>query len=188
MDDKELAIKIKNGDQNAFRQIYEQHQDLVYNICYRMSDNREEAEDISQDVFLKIYHAIGEFRGDAKLSSWIYRITVNTCLKRERRKKLEKMLSLEFLFQTDEKFQPVSPDKLADHLLEKSEKEQIVQQAIQQLPVRQKTALILQRYENLSYEEIAAAMAINRSAVESLLHRAKENFAKKLLPMQKDLF
>jgi len=187
MGDSELVIKIKNGDQNAFRQLFEQYQHLVYNTCYRMSGNREEAEDITQDVFIKIIHAAGKFRGDAKLSSWIYRIAVNTCLKKERRKKLENWISLEFLFQDEGKLQPQSPDKTPDQQVEILEKEQIVQNAIRNLPERQKTALILHRYENLSYQEIAAVMEISLSAVESLLHRAKENLTKKLIPLKKYL-
>ena len=185
MNDHELVIKIKSGDQDAFRQLFEQYQHLVFNISYRMSGNQKEAEDITQDVFVKIYHAIGKFRGDAKLSSWIYRIAVNTCLKRERRKKLENWISLEFLFQEKEKSPPVSPEKSPDQQIEIAEKEQIVQKAIQSLPERQKTALILHRYENLSYEEIATVMEISLSAVESLLHRAKDNLTKKLLPIKK---
>lgn len=187
MNDHELITKIKNGDQNAFRQLFEQYQHPVYNICYRMTGNREETEDITQDVFIKIFHAIGKFRGEAKLSSWIYRIVVNTCLKRERRKKLESWISLEFLFQEKEQFQPESPAESPDQQIEIAEKEQIVQKAIQSLPARQKTALILHHYENLSYQEIAAIIETSLSAVESVLYRAKENLAQKLIPLKKYL-
>jgi RNA polymerase sigma-70 factor (ECF subfamily) len=152
-----------------------------------MSGNREEAEDTTQDVFIKIFHTVGKFRGEAKLSSWIYRIAVNTCLKRARRKKLENWVSLEFLFQEKEQLQPASPEEPPNQQIEIAEKEQIVQKAIQSLPERQKTALILHRYENLSYEEIAAVMEISLSAVESLLHRAKDNLAQKLIPLKKYL-
>ena len=182
MDEKELVTNIKKGDHNAFKQLFEQYQHFVYNICYRMSGNREEAKDNTQDVFIKIFHAIGEFRGNSKLSSWIYRIAVNTCLKKERRKKRDSWISLEFLFQDKKGFQPTSLEATPDQQMEISETEYRVQQAIQRLPVRQKTALVLQRYENLSYQEIAQVMDIGLSAVESLLHRAKENLAKTLIP------
>jgi RNA polymerase sigma-70 factor (ECF subfamily) len=187
MDDKELTTIIKTDDQNAFKHLFDRYKHLVYNICYRMSGNREEAEDNTQDVFIKIFHAIGKFRNEAKLSSWIYRIAVNTCLKRARRKKLENWISLEFLFQDAGIFQPQAYEETPDQEVEILEKEEIVQQAIQRLPERQKTALILHRYENLSYQEIAEIMKISISAVESLLHRAKENLIKKLLPMKKYL-
>lgn len=187
MNDDELVAKINAGDQNAFRQLFEQYQHLVFNTSYRMSGSQEEAEDITQDVFVKIFHAIINFRGDSKLSSWIYRITINTCLKRERRKKLANWISLDILFQQEDKFQPQSPDKSPDQQIEISEKEQIVQQAIASLSERQRTALILFRYENLSYREIATVMEISLSAVESLLHRAKDNLAQKLIPLKKYL-
>ena len=187
MNNKELLTKIKKGDPNAFKQLFEQYQHFVYNICYRMIGNREEAEDTTQDVFIKIYHSIGKFRGDAKISSWIYRIAVNTCLKIERRKKLNYWISLEFLFQDNEDNQPMSQEKMPDQQVEISETENIVQQAIHKLPVRQKTALILHRYENLSYEEISQVMETSLSAVESLLHRAKENLTEKLIPLKKYL-
>ncbi len=187
MNTKELIFKISQGDQTAFKELFEQYHHLVFNISYRMSASREEAEDIAQDVFIKIYRSIEKFRGDAKLSSWIYRITVNTCLKRQRRKKLENLISLDFLFQDKEKFQPRSPDETPDQQIENLEKEQIVQKAVQSLPERQKTALILHRYENLSYQEIATVMETSLSAVESLLYRAKENLAEKLIPLKKYL-
>ncbi len=187
MNDSELVTNIKKGDSYAFKQLFEQHQHMVYNICYRMSGSRAEAEDITQDVFIKIFHSIEKFRGEAKLSSWIYRIAVNTCLKKQRRKKLENMLSLEFLFQDKKKPELPSPDNTPDQQIEISEKEQIVQDAIHQLSKRQKTALILHRYEDLSYDEIATVMEISLSAVESLLHRAKENLAKMLIPRKKEL-
>lgn len=95
-----------------------------------MSGNQEEAEDITQDVFIKIFHVVGKFRADAKLSSGIYRIAVNTCLKHERRKKLENRISLEFLFREGEKFQPLSTEEAADQQMKISKKAQIMQQAI----------------------------------------------------------
>lgn len=172
---------------NDFRKLFDDYQHLVYNICYRISGNREDAEDATQDVFLKIHRSINRFRGEAKLSTWIYRIAVNTCLKRERRKKLENWISLDFLFQDEGKFQPQSPDETPDQQIEILEKEQIVQKAIQSLPPRQKTALLLHRYENLSYQEIATIMGTSLSAVESALHRAKDNLAQKLIPLKKYL-
>jgi RNA polymerase sigma-70 factor (ECF subfamily) len=186
-DSLELVTKIKNADYNAFREFFEQYQHFVYNICYRMCGNRETAEDITQEVFIKIFQAIGKFRGEAKLSSWIYRISVNTCLKKERRKKLDYLLSFEFLFQDAKKFQILSPEETPDQQLEISETENIVQQAIYKLPDRQKTALVLHRYESLSYQQIAEVMNISLSAVESLLYRAKENLTEILIPLKKYL-
>jgi len=187
MEDRELAEKIEKGDTDAFRRLFESYKDLVYSISLRISGSREEAEDITQDVFIRIFDSIGKFRWEAKLSSWFYRITVNTCLKRERRRRLEKLVSLESLFGEEEDLLPASEEETPDRQVEQVETGRIVRQAIRRLPARQRTAIVLQRYEALSYEEIAQAMAISLYAVESLIHRAKENLARELLPLKKDL-
>ncbi|HDP98221.1 MAG TPA: RNA polymerase sigma factor [bacterium] len=179
-----MTINHQQDDSINFQKIYHQYRELVFNVCYRMTGNREDADDAAQDVFLKIHHSISRFKGDAKLSSWIFRIAVNTCLNRERRKKLVSWVSLDFLFQEESKDQPLSDDR-PDWQVETQETERIVQQAIQKLPARQKSALVLHRYENLSYDEIAKVMKVSLSAVESLLHRAKENLAAKLIPLLK---
>lgn len=187
MDEQELITNIKNGDNTAFKQLFDQYRHFVYNICYRMSGNREEAEDATQDVFVKIFHSIERFRGEAKLSSWIYRIAVNTCLKRERQKKLANWVSLDILFQNKKEFYPIDHEDAPEQQMEHIQREQIVQGAIRQLPARQKAALILHRYQDLSYEEIAQVMEISLSAVESLLHRSKENLTKKLISLKKKI-
>lgn len=184
----DLIQNIQEGNKkDAFLKLFNQYQHLVYNICYRMTGNRENASDVSQEVFIKIYRSIHKFRGDSKLSSWIYRITVNTCLNWERRRKLTNWLSLDFLLESEAKFEPLSEEKTPDQLLEQSETEQIIQRSIQTLPHRQKTAIVLHRYENLSYEEIANVLGISLSAVESLLFRAKKNLAKKLSSLKNNI-
>ncbi len=150
-----------------------------------MTGSREDAEDAAQDVFIKIYKSIDKFRGEAKLSSWIYRITVYTCLNRQRRKKLAFWISLDFLLTDETAIQPFDEESIPDTQMERSETERLIQQAIQSLPFRQKTALILQRYENLSNEQIAEVMNTSISAVESLLHRTKYNLAPKLIALMK---
>ncbi|MFZ5517453.1 MAG: RNA polymerase sigma factor [Candidatus Zhuqueibacterota bacterium] len=187
MNDSKKISKVPVSNTTDFRAIFDQYQHLVYNISYRMTGNREDAEDATQDVFLRIHRSINRFRGDAKLSSWVYRIAVNTCLNRERRKKLASWVSLDFLMQEEPESQPLS-EETPDRHMEISETERLIQQAIQSLPARQKTAIVLHRYENLSYEDIAGVMEISLSAVESLLHRAKENLSQKLLSLKKDLF
>ncbi|MBN1821104.1 MAG: sigma-70 family RNA polymerase sigma factor [Prolixibacteraceae bacterium] len=178
--EKELLRDLQNGDKIVFKQLFNSYQQLVYNVCYHMSNSREEAEDITQDVFIKVLHAIASFKGEAKLSTWIYRIAVNTCLKNESRKKLNQLVSLDFLLKEEQSLHLIFDPETPDQKLEKSETEQIVRYAIQKLSARQKTAVVLHRYENLSYKEIARVIGISVPAVESLLHRAKENLAEKL--------
>ena len=182
--DSELVQKIKNNDYTAFRTFYELYKDLTYNVCYRILNNKDDAEDATQDVFIKVFKSIQKFRGDAKLSTWLYQIAVNISLNYARRKKIIAFLSLDFLLGKEEYFVDTSSVSPHDEL-EKNESEMQVQQAINTLPARQRTAVILQRYEGLSYKEIAEIMKTSLSAVESLLHHAKENLADRLLNRKK---
>ena len=182
--DSELVQKIKNNDYTAFRTFYELYKDLTYNVCYRILNNKDDAEDATQDVFIKVFKSIKKFRGDAKLSTWLYQIAVNISLNYARRKKIVAFLSLDFLLGKEEYFSDTSSASPYAEL-EKNESEMQVQQAIDALPARQRTAVILQRYEELSYKEIAEVMKTSLSAVESLLHHAKENLADELLNRKK---
>ena len=184
MRESELIEKIKANDRSAFRDFYEAYKDRVFNACYRILNNKQDAEDVTQDVFIKAFRSIHQFRGHAKLSTWLYQIAVNTSLNHLRRKKIIAWLSLDFLMG---KFESVSDSGSTrpDLEFEKTESERLVMKAIQSLPPRQRTAVILQRYEGLSYKEIAEVMETSLSAVESLLHHAKDNLTEKLVDLLK---
>lgn len=181
MEDKKVIEHLKNGDEIIYKYVYDLYVRMVYSVCFRMTSSKEEAEDAVQDVFIKVFDSINSFRGDSKLSTWIYRISVNVCLNRQRRKKIIKFLSFDFWNEenglTDEN---ITPSKS----IERSELQKIVRDAINRLPAKQKTALILSRYEEKSYKDIAEIMEVSLSAVESLLFRAKENLAKKLTSLK----
>ncbi len=184
MQESELIEKIKKGDSTAFKTFYEIYKDMIYNVCYRMLNNKQDAEDVTQDVFVKAIRSIHKFRSQAKLSTWLYQIAVHTSLNYTRRKKIAIWLSLDFLMGEDEYLLHNSQAR-PDLELEKNESEALVQQAIHSLPARQRTAVILQRYEGLSYKEIAEVMKTSLSAVESLLHHAKDNLTEKLIALLK---
>ncbi len=190
MQDQELIEKIQAGDHVAFKKLFDDYKAMVFHICLNMLSNRQEAEDITQDVFFKAYKSIKRFRAESKLSTWLYRITVNHCLNNERRKKQERWISLDFIFQGqgeknrgDQTLSVIASGNSPDVALEESERKRIVQKAINSLPKKQRIAVILHRYEGLSYKEIAEVMACSVASVESRLHRAKANLAKKLLPI-----
>ncbi|MBK7105956.1 MAG: sigma-70 family RNA polymerase sigma factor [Ignavibacteriae bacterium] len=187
MEEKQIVQHLKNDDEFIYKYVYDQYSRMVYSVGFRMIGNKEEAEDVTQDVFIMVFNSINSFREDSKLSTWIYQITVNTCLNKLRRKKAINFLSLNF--GEDEKGeQEMASDNLTPRdEIEKSELQKIVQDAINTLPAKQKTAIVLSRYEELTYKEIAKIMEISLSSVESLLFRAKENLAKKLIP-HKDIF
>jgi len=173
----------------AFRIIFEENKTLIYSLCFRLLGNRQEAENLTQDVFLSAFKAYPSFRGESKVSTWLYRIAVNLVNKELNKKKLKKLLSLAFL--SDESggtptIEPVHPGHDPSAELESTEMERVVQRLIRALPERQRTAITLQYYEGLGYEEIASTMEISLSSVESLLFRAKRNLEKRLAPYLMD--
>jgi len=180
MDEQTLLNKLKDGDRASFKELFDKYQRYIFNICYRFTGNTDEAEDVTQNVFIKIFRSIRKFRGDSSLRSWIYRIAVNACLNHQRRKKLNYYISLDFLMSDKSYEQPSDDRNNPDAQIERAEEEKIVQKAVQSLPSRQKTAIILQRYEELTYREIAEVMQTTVPAVESLVHRARENLSAKL--------
>ena len=184
MEESELIEKVKRDDRTASRTFYENYKDMIYNVCYRMLNNKQDAEDATQDVFVKAFRSVHKFRGNAKISTWLYQIAVNTSLNYTRRKKIVAWLSLDFLM-GKEKYLLDNSQTRPDLELEKNESEAVVQQAIHSLPLRQRTASILQRYEELSYKEIAEVMKTSLSAVESLLHHANDNLTEKLTALLK---
>src|SRR4030042_5277507 len=99
MKEQDLIARIIAGDHGAFKDLFEAHKSMVFNLCYRMLDNIQEAEDLTQDVFFKAFCSLSEFQSGAKISTWLYRIAVNSCMNHRRRKRFKKLLSLDFLME-----------------------------------------------------------------------------------------
>ena len=184
MTDKEFVLEICNGNQQAFRKFVEKYQLTVLKICNGFIHNREDAEDITQEVFIEVYQSIHKFRGEAKLTTWLYRIAVNKSLNHLRKYKLKKNLkSIESLFMINKNIINEIEDSRnlqPDDNMEQREKAYILHRAISSLSTNQRISFILNKYEDLSYKEIAEIMNTSLSAVESLIHRAKINLQKKL--------
>ena len=180
--DLEWAGKIAGGDEQAFKLLYDRHAPGIYRLCLRFLNNSSEAEDAVQEIFIKIHHSISRYRGQARLSTWLFRLAVNHCLNQQRNLNKRRWLSLDF--SGEQELISLEHEPNPQQKMEQSETEKIVQQAIQALPARQRLALILCRYELKSYQEIAQVMECSIPAVESCLHHAKKNLAislKKLL-------
>jgi RNA polymerase sigma-70 factor (ECF subfamily) len=179
----DLVKKIKFDNSGAFNNLVELHQEKVLNTCFRFVDSKADAEDLAQEVFIEVYRSIGHFREDAELSTWIYRIAVNKSLdfvrKKKRKKRFAFVLSLAD-FGDDEKELQLPASSNPQNDLEQKERIQILNQAIDSLPENQKAAITLSKYEGFSNKEIAEIMDTSVSAVESLVHRAKNNLHKKL--------
>lgn len=175
MTEQDLIEGLQQQDSKIFEEVVNQYQSLVVNLCFKMTGNREDAEDIAQEVFIKVWNKGKKFRGDSSLQTWIYRIAINVSLNYNRKKKIRGFVnSIESTFDTIKSTENVHSE------IEKEEKENFVQQAIQTLPVNQRIALTLQMYKDHSYAEISEIMDISISSVESLIFRAKRNLKKKL--------
>ncbi|MGB7062930.1 MAG: sigma-70 family RNA polymerase sigma factor [Candidatus Zixiibacteriota bacterium] len=190
MNDAELIQKIAAKDHAAFKALVDRYQGLVVNTCYGLLGNRQDAEDVAQEVFLQVYKSAGEFRREAKLSTWLYRIAVNRSLNFLRDKKRSGWLrSLSSLLEGEHQRVvelPASNSDQPDVALEKKERNVVVQKAIDSLPEKQRTAFVLHKYEGLSYQEIAGIMHRSLSSVESLIHRAKSNLQRELIHYLKE--
>ncbi len=179
MNDEELILKVIEKDHQAFKQLVDRYQDLVLNTCYNLIGNRQDAEDVTQEVFCKVYKSAEKFRRESKLSTWLYRIAVNESLNFIRDYKWSRWLkSITSLLQYEsEQVKEVSAPESdqPDVALEEKERGRIVQKAVSSLPVKQRTVFVLHKYEGLPYQEIAGILKCSLSSVESLMHRAKLN-------------
>lgn len=182
INEKELVEKLKQGDETAFKFIVEEYKDLVYNTAIGIVQNEEDAEDVAQEAFVQVYQSIHNFKGESKLSTWLYRITVTKALDHERKKKRKKRSAiLKRIFLTEKDNEIETPD--FNHpgvLLDQKENAAELFRAIRKLPENQKVAFVLNKLEGLSYQEISEVMNTSLSSVESLLHRAKTNLKKNL--------
>ncbi|MBN1893840.1 RNA polymerase sigma factor [bacterium] len=175
MDESRLIERFRSGDPEAFRQIVDIQYPQVYRLCFRFLGNREDAEEICQDVFIRLHRTGAGYRQEGKLFTFLYRIAVRLCLNRIRDRKRRNWTSLEHAAPVGSLVSD-SPDRL----LEQKEKEQAVRKAVDELPEAQRTALILRRYQELSYSEIAKVMQCSEASVESMLFRARQTLRKKL--------
>jgi RNA polymerase sigma factor (sigma-70 family) len=155
---------------------------MVYNTVLGVVQQPEEAEDVTQEVFIQVFESIGQFKGDSKLSTWLYRIAVTKSLDHLRKKKRKKRFAfLQSLFGVNEEEVRQDPDFHHPGVaLENKEKAAVLFKAIDKLPENQKAAFTLHKLEGLSYQEVAEVLETSVSSVESLMHRAKGNLRKLL--------
>ena len=185
MTDQELILKISHKDHPALKELVDQYQGSVLNTCYNLIGNRQDAEDVTQEVFFQIYKSISRFRRESKLSTWIYRIAVNRSLNFIRdQKRFRWIKSISSLLEEENRIvtDVSAPDSMRpDVTLAHKEQELMIRKAIDSLPGKQKAAFVLHAYETLSYKEISEIMDCSHSSVESLIHRAKLNLQSKLI-------
>lgn len=183
-----MVTRAKKGDLKAFEILVKRHQNQVYNlICYLMGQDQE-AEDLTQEVFIKIYRAIKGFRFRSNFNTWLYRITVNTVYDRLRQRPKYPLQSLDEPIQTEEgeitrQIPARSPSPL--EIIATKELQEKISKALDSLSVKLRTIFVLREIEDLSYKEIASILGCSRGTVKSRLYRARMELRKLLKPFLK---
>ena len=178
MNQPEIILRLKQADKTVYTEVAEQWQHMIYNTALSIVQNSEDAEDITQDVFVALYERIQDFREESTLSTWLYRITVRKALDLEKRKSRQKRGGfLQKIFAVKESEEPVNFDH-PGILLDNKEKAATLFKALKKLPDKQRIAFTLHKMEGLSYQEIAAVMDTSLYSIESLQVRAKNNLKK----------
>jgi RNA polymerase sigma factor (sigma-70 family) len=182
LNELELIQLLRAGDELAFKSLVANYQDLVYNTALGVVQNSADAEDVTQEVFIQVFRSIDQFKGDARLSTWIYRITTTKALDHIRSRKRKKRFAfITSLFgPNDELVHEPIDFQHPGVTLDRKEQAALLFRMIDQLPDNQKVAFTLHKTEELSYQEIADVMKLSVSAVESLLFRARQNLRKLL--------
>ena len=182
MNQPELVEQLQQGDESAFGKMIDEWQDMVYNTAVSIVQNTDDADDITQEVFIQVYQSISSFKGESKFSTWLYRITLSKALDHEKRKKRKKRFAFVQSFFGNGEAEQVNAVEF-DHpgvLMEKKESAAILFKALKQIPENQRIAFTLHKLEGQPYQEIATIMNTTLYAVESLMGRAKGNLRKAL--------
>jgi RNA polymerase sigma-70 factor (ECF subfamily) len=184
--DAALMLRVKGGDMEAFEALVEKYKRPIINMMFRMIRDLDEAEDLAQNVFLRVYQSADRYQASAKFSTWIFTIARHLCLNEIRRRARHPEDSLESS-QSDNDDQPAkqfqdsrtfSPPQAFLH----GELERKIQQAVAELPEKQRLAITLCQEQELSYDEIAQVLECSLSATKSLIHRGRETLKQKLKP------
>jgi RNA polymerase sigma-70 factor (ECF subfamily) len=184
--DNELIRAFQSGDRGAFDILVERYKDFVFNLCCRFLGDKHEAEDTAQDIFVKVFCSIKKFGFRSSFYTWLYRISVNTCINRVRSleyRRRKKNISLDCPddpVDIHRKMEINDGGKTPETELEKKERIRLIQKAIDSLPVKQKVVIILSDIQGLSYDEIGRITGMKSGTIKSRLSRARLGLREKL--------
>jgi RNA polymerase sigma-70 factor (ECF subfamily) len=174
-DDVSLLERARAGELPAWQELLERFGGMVFKLAFQMSGSRSDAEDIAQEVFLKIHRSAAGFRGEAKLSSWIYRIAVNTCIEHRKRRHPAAM-ELRADMDSEDPGQPGGPDVAAESRLMRER----IERALNRLSGRERAVFVLRHYDDLPLRDIASILNVRPGTVKTLLFRALEKLQAEL--------
>ena len=173
-DDFALIRSIQAGDHQAFESLVRRYQRQVANLIYLTMGSRDDVDDIAQEVFIRVYRSLSKFKFDASFFSWLYRITKNLCIDEIRKRKIRRVLSLDYLTEdTLEKSRKSKDHSMASDSVLIEEKRQVIQSALLRLTPEHREVLVLREYQDLSYDEIAETLGLRLEAVKSRIFRAR---------------
>lgn len=184
MTDSEFIEELILGKQSAYSRLLKEYEQKVFSTCLSFIPNKEDAEDVAQEVFLEVFRSISKFKGASKLSTWIYRITTNKCLEFIRKKNSKKRFAfMQSIFGNEiplDKTSFFTEFKHPGILLENKEKSETIFKAINLLPESQRVVFTLAKIDGKSYQEIVEITGKSLSSVESIMFRAKKNLQQSL--------
>lgn len=189
MTEQQIIQSILQGNRDLYRELVERHQSMIFRTCMGFLHNKAEAEDLTQEVFIQAYQSLERFRGQASFSTWLYRIAVNASLNKLRKShgnSLFRRIESAFGKEKDAMYNfPVPQSDDPENLLITAEHRDWVKDALDSLPEKQRTTIVLSQYDELPQKEIAAIMEITEGAVEALIQRAKANLRIRLAGLYK---
>ncbi|BDI29989.1 RNA polymerase sigma factor [Capsulimonas corticalis] len=186
-EEKAIIERCKQGDLAAFNELVKRYEKPVYNFAYRLTGSYDDANDVAQDAFVRVFNAIGSFRGDASFTTWLFRITTNVFLDERKKAKAHPQTSLDEQMELGESAvarQIEDPGPSPEDLTEEAERGKILQDAVSSLPEYQRTMVVLYHSQQKSYEEIAEIMDLPIGTVKSRLNRARLALKEKLTPLR----
>ncbi|MCZ6602400.1 MAG: sigma-70 family RNA polymerase sigma factor [Planctomycetota bacterium] len=179
--DVSLMLRVQAGDEEAFARLLSKYERPISRLIFRYLGRAADLQDLTQEVFLRVYRARATWRPQPSFRSWLYRIATNLCLNQMRGRKITQSLDVG----SEDGTGPSVADprvKEPGELLEKKELSLVIQEILDDLPASQKMAVMLNKYQGLAYQEIGEAMGLSIPAVKSLLSRARERIKERLLP------
>lgn len=182
IEDTELVERAQNGDREAFQQLVERYQEKVYSICYSKLDDEQDSYDVSQEVFIKVYRYLDSFNHESSFYTWLYRITVNTCIDYLRKQSRRSKVDYDDTIQSDEEVEghaELTPSTLGlepDQAFSRKELREKMLEALGSLSDKHRTILNLREVEGLSYKEMAEVLDISKGTVMSRLYHARQYF------------
>ncbi len=177
-DDKELVAASKAGDQDAFAQLVQRHQRRVFNLVFRMLQRYEEANEVTQETFLAAWQGLPSFRGDARFSTWLYRIAYNCSLKQL--EQLKRDSALQVAVQAEQSLQSEGCDECAEAEMEMHERQTLVRQQLSLLPAKYRVVLVLRHLQEKTYEEMAEILTMPIGTIKTHLFRARNLLKERL--------